>query len=117
MFKKVLGIGLAASLLAGTPAFAAQNFSNEVKQNSIIDIIEDAEMVTIIGTLELQPIYYLVQPGPNEPLFRLKVVTDSGKQYFLNAPVESFEMYEGKTVYITGFMKNSLIFNFYFNVL
>jgi len=116
MFKKVLGIGLAASLLVGAPAFADVNLSSNHQGAQIIDVFEDAEMVTVIGTLELQPIYYLVAPGPNDPLYLLKIVTSSGNEYYLCAPLEDYVMYEGETVSVTGPMRNSRIFNFSFQL-
>ncbi|WBW99034.1 hypothetical protein [Oceanirhabdus sp. W0125-5] len=116
MLKKLLGISLSASLLIGTPAFAAINSSNQGQVNSINDLSEKAKKVTVTGTLKLQPIYYLVEPGPNDPLYIVKLVTRSGEEYNLKASAEQFKIHEGKTMQVSGLMKNSTIFNFIYKV-
>lgn len=116
MFKKVLSVTLATSLLIGTPTFAAVNLTDEGQKTSIIDVFKEAKMITVVGKLELQPIYYCVAPGPNDPLYMLKIVTDSGKEYYLAAPVEEYEMYVGKILSVKGLMRNSTIANFSFEV-
>ena len=113
MFKKVLGIGLTASLLIGAPAFAAVDSTNDGNSTSTTINSEKTQLITVTGTLEREGMCYIPGMVGEMPLYTFKVVTESGEVYYLQGTDEKsgYEIYEGTTVTVRGFLNGINISN------
>lgn len=110
--KKAICIAMALSCFLGASSFTAVNAHAAKSQGKEVINTKSgrSELVTLDGVLVVSHIYYIVAPGPNDPVYSYSIRTKSGKTYYINTPGyagDELAKYNGEEITIVGIVNSS----------